>query len=114
MPSWEALYAWSAGRDPGAAPGFMEAYAHANKCRADVIARDKVRECVEAPLDTRFDGKLASAGVQRETQRANYYRWLAGCLDRDTYGERPPQVNVQVNPAFVTVCGGMAGKVEGE
>lgn len=39
----------------------------------------------------------SSAEVQAATSRANFRKWLAGVYDRETYGERPTQVNVGVS-----------------
>jgi len=50
---------------------------------------------VDEPLPD--NPQLASAAVSRAKNRADFRLRMAGCWDRDTYGERAPQVNVQVN-----------------
>lgn len=59
------------------------------------------------------DSEHGSARVSKAREQVGVRRWLAGCLDRDTYGDRPPQVNVQVNPTVVTAFGAMS-RVSGE
>lgn len=52
-------------------------------------ARQRVAEglaLIDAPLPS--DPKLASAEATRAKNRADFRKWLAGCLDRETYGEK--------------------------
>ena len=87
FPAWQTLYGWKR-----LVPAFSEAYAQARMALADSkVAQGE--QAVDAELDLRLDGKIASAGVQRATSISNYKRWLAGCLDRETYGDAT-QVNV--------------------
>jgi hypothetical protein len=46
------------------------------------------------------DSDFGGHRVSKAREQVGLRRWLAGCLDRDTYGERPPQVNVQVNASL--------------
>lgn len=60
------------------------------------------------------DSPFGSARVSLAREQAGYDKWLAGAYDRDTYGERPAQVNVQVNPTVAVAFTKMLGRVEGE
>lgn len=91
LPERQAIRKWR--RD---FPDFASMLTRARADRADVMAAETLA-LADEPLDLRLDGKLASAGVQRQNARVGTRRWLAGCLDRATYGDAPPTVAVQVN-----------------
>ena len=90
MPSVVTIYEW---RDTH--PEWAVALARARRSRADRLA-DEGMALVDEPLDLSMDGKVASAGVSRQNNRANYRRWLAGALDPDTYADKGANVTVNV------------------
>ena len=90
MPNSQTLYEW---RDKY--PEWATALARARRSRADRLA-DEGMALVDEPLDLSMDGKVASAGVSRQNNRANYRRWLAGALDPDTYADKGANVTVNV------------------
>ena len=84
--------------------------ARGREIEADRLVREGL-EIVDAEIE---DSDTASAEVSRARNRFEARKWLAGCWSRDTYGERPPVVAVQVTAQFVAPFGGMAGRVAGE
>jgi len=105
LPDYMTVYRWEE-----AFPDFRASLACARRGLADRYARTGLDRLEAVDPDSPF----GSARVSKARDTAGHMRWLAGCLDRDTYGERPPQVNVQVNSQFVQPFGGMAGRVAGE
>lgn len=105
MPDYVTLWRWKAEH-----PEFATVLAHARTAKAEVLATEGC-ELVDEPLDLSLDGKIASAGVTRANNRANYRKWLAGCLDRETYGERPAvEVKIgEVSMAFARLSSPSAG-----
>lgn len=95
---WEARY-----------PEFHERLACARRAVAARYAETGL-ERIEA-VDP--DSEYGSARVSKARDTAGHMRWLAGCLDRDTYGERAPVVAVQVNSTVVSAFGAMY-RVQGE
>lgn len=104
MPSVMTMFEW---RDRH--PEWANGLARARKAHADELAAHgkAILEAVDP------DSKFGSARVQKANSLANYDQWLAKSYDRDTYGERPTVVAVQVN-TIATAFGKMAGRVEGE
>lgn len=83
-------------------------------CARRVFATDWAIEAlaiVDAPLPE--DPRFASAEATRAKSRADARFKMAGYWDRDTYGERPPVVAVQVNSTVVSAFGAMY-RVQGE
>lgn len=107
MPSIPTLYEWRA--DPERAE-WAKALAHARASRADRLADEGLSIVDSVDPDSPF----GSARVSRSREQANYRRWLAGCLDRETYGERPPTVAVQVNSQVAVAFGRLGGAQDGE
>ncbi len=105
LPDPMTLYRWE--RDH---PSFRERFALARRAMADNFAFGGL-ERLEA-VDP--DSEYGSARVSKARDTAGHMRWLAGGLDRDRWGDRPPQVNVQVNPTVVAAFGKLIGRQPGE
>lgn len=89
MPGLRTMFEWRADRE-----SFRTALTRTREAKAESVAED-ADLAVDEPLDLRMDGKLASAGVARNAQRAGHKRWLAEALDRATWGA--PTAGVVVN-----------------
>jgi hypothetical protein len=85
-------------------PEIASMRARGREIEADRLVREGL-EIVDAEIE---DPDTASAEVSRARNRFEARKWLAGCFSRDTYGERPPQVNVQVNSNVCTAFGTMS------
>lgn len=68
-------------------PELARSFARARKARGDAAAEEAERYLIECDPE-KGDPKTASARVSLAQYRSAYYRWLAGCLDRETYGEK--------------------------
>lgn len=88
MPCRMTIRAWERER-----PDFCTALAHAREAKAEVMAEDGL-----AIVDA-CDG-TSSSQVQKAREQGAYRRWLAGCLDPGTYGDKS-NVSVQVQGALV-------------
>jgi hypothetical protein len=77
MPCVVTLYEWKEKH-----PEWANALARARASRADRLV-DEGLGIVDS-----CDGD-SSSQVGKAREQAGYRRWLAGCLDRETYGERP-------------------------
>jgi hypothetical protein len=106
MPGTRTLWEWKAGRED-----FRATLVRAREDRAAGLVAEAL-SIIDAPLTA--DAKVASAEVQRANSRANYRKWMAGMLDRDGWGERPAQLQVNVQSSVVVAFGKMVGKGEGE
>lgn len=109
MPAWATIHGWMEDHE-----GFRHALARARRSKADEAAHEAGRVLEACDVD-REPTKTASARVTLASARSNYLRWLAGCLDRDTYGDRPPVVAVQVTSNVIVALDRLAGRaVAGE
>lgn len=102
MPSTRTVDRWAEEREP-----FRLALARARRVGAEGLVADGLRI-----LDECDDSQAPP--VTKAVGQANYRMKLAGYHDRDTYGERPPVVAVQVTTNVVTAFGKMIGKQQGE
>ena len=76
MPDYVTIWRWK-----NEHPEFATILACARAQRAEGLADEGL---------TIVDACGTEAGeVGKAREQGNYRRWLAGCLDRDTYGERP-------------------------
>ena len=106
-PDRRTLYLWKRENHDVA-----QAVTHAREIQAaQVVAQ--AQGLVDADLDLRLDGRVASAGVQRTAQQVGFRRWLAGCYDRPTYGD-PTKDTTQVNVTLAVAFGRLMGKQPGE
>lgn len=103
-PCEDTIYEWRVRH-----PEFSECLARARRMSADHLAD----QCIPLVDGVETDSDYGAARVSKAREQVGIRRWLASCLDRDTYGERPPQVNVQVNPTVVAAFGSMS-RVQGE
>jgi hypothetical protein len=90
-PSHDTIYEWRKSR-----PEFSDALAHARKQCAGHLAESTVG-IVDA-VET--DSDYGAARVSKAREQVGVRRWLAGCLDRDTYGDKQ-QVDVRATMAHV-------------
>ncbi len=91
MPSVSTISDWKTRHE-----SFRNAFACARTIRADAKvaeARALLMKCDPNALPL----QASSSRVSLANYQASHLRWEAAALDRDTYGDRPPQVNVQVN-----------------
>lgn len=79
--------------------------ASAKRVKAEAWALEGLA-IIDEPLPD--NPQLASAAVSRAKNRADFRLRMAGCWDRDTYGDRPPVVAVQVNSTVVSAFGAMS------
>lgn len=96
MPDRATILRWKA-EDRG---GFATTLARAREERADALVAQGLRILDEVDPD---EGN-GSARVSKAREQSGYRRWMASCLDRDTYGERARvevDARVQVVAAFV-------------
>lgn len=111
MPGYMTLFEWRERHD-----AFRTALARARVAKAETLVED-AGELLDA-VDP--DSGNGSARVSKAREQAAYRRWMASCLDRDTYGERSRvevDARVQVVAAFVDLQappGGVRADLEGE
>jgi hypothetical protein len=91
MPDYVTLWRWK-----GEYPDFATALTRARASKAEVL----VSEGREVLRGVDPDSKFGSARVAKANSLANYLKWEAGCLDRDTYGDRPT-VEVKIGSVAV-------------
>lgn len=104
MPDWRTIRRW---RD--AHPEFAHALACAREAAGSMAAWKAGRVL---RVDTeKGDPRTVSARVTLAGTTSNYYRWLAGCLDRETYGDRT-QVDAKVAVAVVAFMSAAAAPEE--
>lgn len=63
---------------------------------AKVASAEALLQSAEAIL-AEHEAVRSSAHASIAKERAGFKRWLAGCRDRDSYGDRPAQVNVGID-----------------
>lgn len=97
MPSIPTIYEWKEKR-----PEWANTLARARASRAERLA-DEGLDIVDG-----CDGD-SSSQVGKAREQSNYRRWLAGCLDRATYGEAV-KIDATVACATVLILADMAPK----
>jgi hypothetical protein len=103
-PDQKTLWRWQAQHED-----FRLSLAHARKAGADRL----VAECLPLMDGVDVDSGNGSARVSKAREQVNLRRWLAGCLDRETYGDAPA-VQVSVASNVVVAFERMVGRVQGE
>lgn len=88
LPSMTTFNEWMADR-----PDWAAARAHARKIYAEKLAMESLQLVDEEP-ERKANGTIDNASVRRAEARARQRQWLAGKLDRQTYGD---QVQVDMN-----------------
>ena len=78
-------------------PEFKQRLARARATQAAIYAEDSVALVDAVDPDHEYGGHR----VSKAREQANGRRWLAGCLDRDTYGDRGAQVNMNIGNVVV-------------
>lgn len=101
MPNAQTIYEWRERR-----PEWAAALARARAVRAERLA-DEGLGLIDA-----CDGD-SSSQVTKAREQGAYRRWLAGCLDRATYGDAV-QVAATVDVRAVVAFAGLAQRVSGE
>jgi hypothetical protein len=91
-------------------PHLASLRARERRSRAALMAREAL-SIIDEPIP--LEAKNPSAEVSRAKNRADYRKWLAGCWDRDTYGDAPA-VQVSVASNVVVAFERMVGRVQGE
>lgn len=77
-PHHDTIYEWQRRY-----PSFSDALAHARRAAAAILAED----VLSIADDVDPEGPSGSARVSKARERIGARRWLAGCLDRATYGD---------------------------
>lgn len=111
FPAVQTMYEWRERH-----PEWATALARARMARAERTAEDGL-SIIDEPLSVDGEGRTNSADATRNNNRANYRRWLAGCLDRATYGDAlkvDGKLEVAALVAFVPLGASAAQRIEME
>lgn len=104
-PDQSTMWRWSEKHDE-----FRIALAQARKAGAARLAE----ECLPLVDGVDPDSEHGSARVSKAREQVGLRKWLASCLDRDTYGERAPEVKVAVQSNVIVALSKLGGRVDGE